>query len=124
MPEVKNLQYVSLESLALGAAGEVFDRALGQVLENIQDPNTDPRAKRQVTLTVTITPHDGRETAGYLAGAVAKLAPIRPHASIMHLGRVDGRAVAATADTRQGSLFETEQDPSVRPLTPQTATAS
>lgn len=51
---------VSLASMSEGAAIERFDEALDEVLRNVLDPNTDARAKRSVTLKVTITPEADR----------------------------------------------------------------
>ena len=42
---------LSLETIASGTVPEKFQRALEKVLENILDPNTDAKAKRQITVT-------------------------------------------------------------------------
>jgi hypothetical protein len=121
MPEVKP-QMVSLESLAAGAAGELFQREFARVLDNIQDPNTDPKAKRTITLQVLIVPHESRENAAFTVNVSCKLAGIRPHASSMYLGEQGGQLVAVTFDPRQRNLFEGEHDPAVSPITRKEAT--
>ena len=123
MPEAKAMQ-VNLETLAGGAAGELFDLEFERILKNIQDPNTDPTAKRQITLTVTIQADEIRESAVAMVNVVAKLAPVRPHKSAMYLGEREGRMVAVTFDPRQGSLFEPDADPAVSPINRKSENAS
>lgn len=108
---------VSLETLAQGAAGELFARELGAALRNINDPNTSAKAKRTVVLTVVLQPgEDDRERVGFLIDVKSKLAPVKPHAGLMYLGEKNGQPVAVTFDPRQNDLFPDSRDPDVTPM--------
>ncbi|MDA8141087.1 MAG: hypothetical protein M0036_20780 [Desulfobacteraceae bacterium] len=82
---------VSLTTIKGGAAVEMFDRCLDQVLENIADINTDTKA-RQIVLTVTIAPTEDRGMASIVLTCAAKT-------------RSQDR-VMTTALLKRGSLFE------------------
>jgi hypothetical protein len=87
--------YVSLATLKGGAAIEAVDHALGEVWDNILDPNTAPRAKRSVTLKLTFSPTEDRESAGCNIEIASKLAPQAPMTAQIIVDQEDGRAVAA-----------------------------
>lgn len=53
-------QNVKLENLGCGAAAEMFQKELENVIANICDPNTKPDAVRTVTLKVKIKPGKDR----------------------------------------------------------------
>lgn len=105
---------VTLETLAGGAALELFDREFAKLLENAQDPNTKPDAKRSITLKVTLDCSEDRESA--VAGIEIKssLAPAKPAVGRLYMGRKDGRLVAITNDPRQRDFFR--EDGTVLPL--------
>lgn len=108
------LREVTLETVGGGAALELFERELRDVLKNIQDPNTDAEATRSIALTVSFSPHEDRESAGIAVAAKTKLAPARPHVSHVYIGQKDGRLLAVEHDPRQSDLFR--DDGSVRPI--------
>ena len=56
----KNIN-VSLSELSEGALQERFDHALDQVIQNINDLNTDPEKKRKITIDLTILSDEYRE---------------------------------------------------------------
>lgn len=87
--------YVSLANLKGGAAVEAVDHALGEVWDNILDPNTDPKAKRSVTLKLTFKPTEDRESAACSIETVSKLAPQAPMSAQIVVDKEDGKAVAA-----------------------------
>lgn len=55
---MEDQEKVSLLNLGCGAAVELFDCELEKVLTDIQDPNTEEKAARTVTLKVTVKPSD------------------------------------------------------------------
>lgn len=61
---------IDLTEFADGAVAERFNIELNKVLENIADPNTDPKKVRKVTLTVSLKADDKRDIAS--VGIVAK----------------------------------------------------
>lgn len=112
---------VSLETLAGGAAPPRFDRELRKVVHNIMDPNTDPEAKRSITLTVTFSPTESRTSLGAKIEVKTKLAPPKPVDTAVHIGEMGGKPVMIGYDPRQRSLFSEDQDPDITPM-PENAT--
>lgn len=55
---------LTLDNMARGAAIELFDIELVNVLENLDDPNRDPKAVREIHLIAKFTP---TETQGIVA---------------------------------------------------------
>lgn len=88
-------EIVTLASLSDGAALERFDHELQRTLDNIADPNTDPKAVRTITLTVKIKPNDKRTMGEVKFSAQAKLAPLAPVETLIFIGRSGGNIVAS-----------------------------
>ncbi len=100
MPE----RALRLDKMAGGAAEELFQNALAMVLDNLQDPNTDWKKKRQITLRIAFHTDEERRNAHCEIGCETRLAGIKPVPTIVHLGRHLGAAVAIEA-LRQEELF-------------------
>lgn len=99
-------QGVSLETLGQGAAVERFNLALQDVLNNVQDPNTDPKKARTVTMKVTVKPSADREVGTLAVDVVSKLAPIAPFDVRVFMGRgKDGKGYATEYHSQQAGLF-------------------
>ena len=64
----------SMDSLMGGAAKERFRDALSQALKNAIDPNTKAKFKRQVLITLNITPDEDRKAAVITCDVKHKLA--------------------------------------------------
>ena len=64
----------SLDTLMGGAARERFRDAWQQVLRNACDPNTSEKVKRQIVITLTVTPDADRKTIGLTCDVKPKLA--------------------------------------------------
>lgn len=109
---------VTLENLGGGAASERFTDAMREVVENVQDPNTDAKAKRRVVLTATIAPSEDREGAILSFDVQTKLASPKPQAGLIYMGRkADGTYVAVANDPRQIDAFaEGNEEPDVTPI--------
>jgi hypothetical protein len=100
---------VTLETLGQGAALERFNLALQDVLDNIQDVNTDPKKARTVTLKATIKPSADREVGEIVVDVVSRLAPIAPFDVRVFLGRdKEGKGYATEYHSAQGGLFDAE----------------
>ena len=65
----------SLDDLFDGGVRERFNNALRKVWDNVFDPNTDPKATREITLKVKIKPSERRDAAAFNVDVVSKLAP-------------------------------------------------
>lgn len=81
---------INLEKFAEGALAEKMNGALKEVLENIQDPNTDFKLKRKLTLEMTFVSGEDRELAEVSMIAKTKLAPNKPIATKIVIG-TDGK---------------------------------
>lgn len=64
----------------LGSDGlrEAVERSLAQVIANIDDPNTDPKKARKLTIEINFKPNEQRNFTEITYGAKVALAPIRP----------------------------------------------
>ena len=87
-------QELSLLNLMGGAAIERFDREFTKVVKNVMDPNTDPKAARTVTLTVTVKPNDDRQIGNLIIDCKAKVASARSLKTAIAMGTEGARAVA------------------------------
>lgn len=72
---------IDLEKFAGGALAEKFNMGLKEVLENIADPNTDPKKKRKLTLELSFEPDEERELSMVDIVVKTKLQPNMPVAT-------------------------------------------
>ena len=68
----------SLLQMAKGAIQERVDYEVTRVVDNLLDMNTEAKAKRKVTLTITMTADDDRRVVKVEASAKSTLAPVTP----------------------------------------------
>lgn len=59
--ERSSMEHFNLEELAGGAFTEQINREIRNVMENIQDPNTEAKKPRKITATITFKPNDKRD---------------------------------------------------------------
>ena len=105
---------LSLSNLREGAAIEQFDHCLQQVLDNIQDPNTDAEGVREINLKVKFKPDKERALGEVTVQASSKLAPVKALLSRVFLGMdYRGKGMAREA---QIPLFQNEQIPEIAVL--------
>lgn len=55
------MKHINMEEFANGAFTTKVNRAIEQVMKNIQDPNTDAKAARKITVTVAFKPNETRD---------------------------------------------------------------
>lgn len=97
---------VTLISLGGGALVELFDIELERVLKNIEDPNTDPKGTRTITMKVTFRPNEERSISDVHIAAASKLASIKPTSTIVYMGRKGGKTMAVESNPQQTGLFD------------------
>ena len=73
-----NDQRSSLLQMAKGAIQERVDYEVTRVVDNLLDMNTEVKAKRKVTLTITMTADEDRRVVKVEASAKSTLAPVTP----------------------------------------------
>ena len=105
---------VTLTGLAEGAAEEFFQDAWRRVLDNIEDPNTDPEKTREIILKIQVTPDEERKTADVVIIPTVKLAGVKGVTTFVYLGKHHGRLGAAEGE-RQRDIF-TEPEGGPRPV--------
>ena len=68
----------SILQMAKGAIQERVDYEVNKVIDNILDANTDPKAKRKITLVIEMKPDENRQFISVSASAKSNLAPVIP----------------------------------------------
>lgn len=97
-----------LSEMASGAAEDLFSAAVDQVLANIDDPNTDAKAARTITLTITFRPNEERTQSTMQVKCATKLAGVRPVGTLVFMGRRRGKLAMVEA-LGQETLFPAEE---------------
>jgi hypothetical protein len=97
---------VNLANVCGGAVEEIFQRELASILENIGDVNTDPEAKRKMTLEFTFEPFPDRSGAQVTFACKSKTVPVEAVKGTMFLQRRGTAMVAVPHDPRQARLFQ------------------
>lgn len=90
-----------LDELMDGALTERFNMEMERVLQNVFDPNTDPRAKRGITIAISIAPNERRDAAEFKVDVKSKLAHPLAVSQTVLLAQNDDGAVTATEVTNQ-----------------------
>ena len=80
----------NLDNLAEGAFTEKINQGINEVLANIQDPNTDWKSKRKLTIELTFMSREDRELTSVDILTKTKLAPAKPKATTIIMG-TDGK---------------------------------
>ena len=81
------MELLDLQNIAGGALQEKADEAMRKVLENMQDPNTPWKVKRQITIKIAFTQNEERDDTAVDLSVETKLAPVSPVRTRMALGR-------------------------------------
>lgn len=92
------MELLDLKNIAGGALQEKADAAMRKVLDNLQDPNTPWKAKRQITIKIAFTQNEERDDTAVDLSVETKLAPVSPVRTRMSIGR----------DLRDGETYAEE----------------
>lgn len=68
---------IDLSNFADGAVAERFNLELQKVLENIADPNTDPKKARKLTMTIMLKADEKRDIASVSIQTKTSLVPAK-----------------------------------------------
>ncbi len=98
---------MSLGNIRRGSAVEMVDEAIQRVVENIVDLNTTATAKRKVTLTLTFTPSNERDSAAVTIAVTSSLAPQASVETTAFLSHTRDGIACVEYDPNQAGLFET-----------------
>ena len=80
---MSELKRDSILRMASGAIEEKVDYEVSRVIDNILDVNTDPKAKRKITITLVFQPDAERKHIAIAAEAKSTLAPTAAVATSM-----------------------------------------
>ena len=94
-------QIKQLDELMDGALTERFNMEMERVLNNVFDPNTNPKAKRQIQIVIDIAPNERRDAAEFKVDVKSKIAPPMAIAQTVFLHMDDVGNVTATEMTRE-----------------------
>ena len=95
---------MSLSQMSNGAVEELYQEALDKVLQNIEDPNTDHKAKRVISLQMIITADEERKVGNVTINCSTKLAGVKGVRMGVYFGRHQGRLAIVEAP-KQEDLF-------------------
>lgn len=91
----------NLDELMDGALTERFNYEMSRVLHNVFDPNTDPKARRQISIVVDIKPNERRDAAEFKVDVKSKLAAPVAVSQTVFIAMDDHGKVTATEITNQ-----------------------
>jgi hypothetical protein len=108
---------VYLDTLADGAAKDLFANALEKVLTNIEDPNTPAKKKRRVTLHFDFTVDEERRVGGCEITCDMKLPGVKGVSTGLYYGQRLG-ALTVVEAPRQNDMFTEPNRPAPRAVEP------
>lgn len=101
---------VDLNSFANGAMAERLNQELQKVLDNVVDPNTDPKKVRKVTMVVSIASNENRELANVSVQVKSTMAPAKNIESQLIMD-YDNNGKITGAELKSGVKGQTYIDP-------------
>jgi hypothetical protein len=108
---VAELKEVNLETVAGGVVPVYFLREMQNVLMDIDNPNTDPKAVRKITIEIAFKPTEARDAAIIAVSCKSKLAGLRPIGKTLYLTKRGGRLLALEKDPNQTDLWAGDEEP-------------
>ncbi len=78
---------LDLNLFAGGVLQEKFNRALNEVIQNMQDPNTSFKNKRGITISIGFTQNEQRDDAKITVSVITKTSPVMPIETGLYMGR-------------------------------------
>ncbi len=93
-----------MSEIAGGSLQEKADAAMREVLENMQNPNTPWKVKRQINIKIAFVQNEDRDDCAVEVSVSTKLAPVSPVLTRMVIGR----------DLRDGRVYAEEYGKQIR----------
>lgn len=81
------MKHIDLEKFANGALSEQINREFETVTRNVQDPNTEAKKPRKITVTITIKPNDQRNFSTVGIETKSSLVPTLGTVTAMSMGK-------------------------------------
>lgn len=102
------LDHLSLINLNNGAAVEIFQKCMEEVMDNIHDYSTDPQTPRTITLKIKFEPNNDRTGAEITVTPKVELAAVKACRGSIFITSKNGKPVPYVRDIRQEKLFNEE----------------
>ena len=80
------VQEINILEMMNGAIGERVSYELAKITKNCKDLNTEAKKARTLTIEISMTPTDSRESMSVRVGVKSKLAPVKALDSTLLLG--------------------------------------
>jgi hypothetical protein len=120
----KEFALMTFDNLAGGALPERLTRAMGDLIANYRDVNTDPEGVREITIKLRFVGNEKRDKLPVKAKIEVKLPGMLHVEDIVYLGRdAEGRVGAYTFDPGQLDMLN-EAQANILPLSPPAATGA
>lgn len=91
----------SMSELMDGGVEQRFNEAMREIWQNVQNPNTNPKAKREMTIRITVKPNERRDSAEFTVDVKTKLAAPNALSQLVLLQFNADGSVTATERTEQ-----------------------
>lgn len=101
---MENIPLIKLEEIAGGALQENAQKAIAEIVTNMQDPNTPWKTKRSVTIKLAFIQNDDRSDSTCEISVEKKLAPVKPLETKFSIGK----------DILNGGVYMEEYGPQIR----------
>lgn len=98
------MELLSLQEIAGGALQDKVNAAMNKVLDNMQDPNTPWKNKRQINIKIAFVQNEERDDTAVEVSVETKLAPVSPVVTRMSIGK----------DLKTGENFASEYGKQVK----------
>lgn len=116
------MQHMNMEEFANGALTQQINRELEKVTENVQDPNTDAKAKRRITVTIDFKPNEARDFVPVGVRANSTLAPALGAVTVLNMGKNlrTGEVEAVEIGNQIPGQMSIEEVETAQPVQPET----
>jgi hypothetical protein len=102
----EELTRMDITTVASGAAVELFDHAMTEVLANILDENRSPTETRKITMTFEIKPSKERNSASVSIQTKTTLSPVIKADALMFFRKERGKPKAYAHNFEEREIFD------------------
>lgn len=81
------MELLKLHEIAGGALQQKVNVAMNKILDNMQDPNTPWKNKRQINIKISFIQNEERDDTAVEVSVETKLAPVSPVVTRMSIGK-------------------------------------
>ena len=91
---MSNINIIDLNKFGNGALAQKVNHELQRIIENINDPNTNPTKARTLTIKLSLTADEEREYIETGIDVTSSLVGYKPAKAKMLMGKQDGKVTA------------------------------